>query len=126
MSEHKKMNKALRKRVKRLNRQLRRCPFCGGKAKLVYMDLDSIEPDYKVWGVWCKRDQKAEYGQGHMVENCGTPEEAVDVWNGVRRRKCRIVRPQYFNDVCSECSEPLGGIETLNYCPKCGAEVVDG
>ena len=120
------LDKELKKRVKRLNGQLRRCPFCGGKARLVHMDLDSIEPDYKVWGVWCKRDQKAEFGQGHMVENCATPEAAVDAWNGVRRRECRVVRPNGFDDVCSECGEPLGSIDPLNYCPNCGAVVVDG
>ena len=62
-------------------KKLKRCPFCGGKAKLVHMDLDSISPGWKVWGVWCKKDMKDEYGHGHMIENYATPEDAVAAWN---------------------------------------------
>ena len=28
------------------------CPFCGGEAQVMHMDLDSIEEGWKVWGVW--------------------------------------------------------------------------
>ena len=78
------LSKKQRKKVKRLNKELNRCPFCGGKARLVHLDLDSIEPGWKVWGVMCNKDNKAEFAQGHMIENLATPEEAVRTWNGMR------------------------------------------
>ena len=65
------------------------CPFCGGEAKLVHMDLDLIEEGWKVWGVWCVDDLSAEesggYQHGHCIDNYATEAEAIEAWNRVRR-----------------------------------------
>ena len=61
--------------------ELGKCPFCGGDAKLMHMDLGSIEEGWKVWGVWCVKDLDEEYSHGHYIDNYETPEEAIEDWN---------------------------------------------
>ena len=62
---------------------LKPCPFCGGKAQVMHMDLDSIEKGWKVWGVWCVDDLNAEDYQshGHYIDNYATEAEAIEAWN---------------------------------------------
>ena len=69
------------------NLKLKRCPFCGSKAKLMNMDLTGIinKDEWLIWGVFCKRDLKAEYAHGHYIDNYATPEEAVADWNRSKR-----------------------------------------
>lgn len=59
------------------------CPFCGGEAQVMHMDLDSIEEGWKVWGVWCVDDLNAEdyRNHGHFIDNYATEAEAVAAWN---------------------------------------------
>lgn len=59
---------------------LRPCPFCGGQAKLL-----SLELGYgggKVYGVFCQDDLEQEFQHGHFVDNHSSPQEAIDDWNG--------------------------------------------
>ena len=62
---------------------LKPCPFCGGQAQVMHMDLDSIEKGWKVWGVWCVDDLNAEDYQshGHYIDNYATETEAIEAWN---------------------------------------------
>ena len=55
------------------------CPFCGGEAQVMHMDLDSIEEGWKVWGVWCVDDLNAEdyRSHGHFIDNYATEAEAI-------------------------------------------------
>lgn len=65
--------------------ELKPCPFCGGEAQLMHMDLDTIDEGWKVWGVWCVNDLHAEehggYQHGHFIDNYGTEAEAIEAWN---------------------------------------------
>ena len=65
--------------------ELCECPFCGGEAKTMCMDLDSIEEGWQVWGVWCVDDLHAEehggYQHGHYIDNYATEAEAIEAWN---------------------------------------------
>lgn len=61
--------------------ELRPCPFCGGKAKVMKLDLDSIDEGWQLWGVWCEDDLNEKYAHGHYIDNYATKEEAVAAWN---------------------------------------------
>ena len=64
------------------------CPFCGGEAQVMHMDLDSIEEGWKVWGVWCVDDLNAEdyRNHGHFIDNYATESEAIAAWNARAER----------------------------------------
>ncbi len=64
--------------VERTRTELLPCPFCGGRAKTMHLDYDG---DASVWGVFCTDDLNAEYPHGHFIDNYGTEEEAIAVWN---------------------------------------------
>ncbi len=59
---------------------LRPCPFCGGQAKLLSLELGYSGG--KVYGVFCQDDLKQEFQHGHFVDNHSSPQEAIDDWNG--------------------------------------------
>ena len=59
---------------------LRPCPFCGGQAKLLSLELGY--DGGKVYGVFCQDDLKQEFQHGHFVDNHSSPQEAIDDWNG--------------------------------------------
>jgi len=70
-----------------LDDRLRPCPFCGGEARVMRLDLDDDAPEGEaVWGVFCMDDLEAEYPHGHFIDNYATEEEAVEAWNG--RAQC--------------------------------------
>ena len=156
------------------------CPFCGGEAQVMHMDLDSIEEGWKVWGVWCVDDLNAEdyRSHGHFIYNYATEAEAIaagnaraergtltaddirglierhsdesggngrdfhngayvaiaDELNGREERTCEVRHMSAIEQtinlvdmitwgVCEDC---LGlAIPGMNYCPNCGAKVVD-
>ena len=96
------------------------CPFCGGEAELhPTYDMDTNEVDG--WFVWCNNDAcecKPETNQ-HFTEA-----EAIAAWNSRAERTCRdvAIEGEWFE--CSKC----GCVKQLihpNYCPNCGAKVVD-
>jgi len=65
--------------------ELKPCPFCGGEAHVIHMDLGAIADGWKTWGVACTRDWEAdshgEFHHGHFIENYATEQEAIDAWN---------------------------------------------
>lgn len=117
------------------------CPFCGGEAQAMHMDLDSIEEGWKVWGVWCVDDLNAEdyRSHGHYIDNYATEAEAIEAWNTRAERTCHN-KARYGNFKCDVCGaflqltdfdeEPMmtvGGVGYVpDYCPHCGAKVERG
>ena len=117
------------------------CPFCGGEAIAIH--------EHK-WWVAC-RECKAENGfiGMDMSGNYGyfdTEEQAIAAWNTrvdvergaipmteenmakhgwVRERTCNF--SDHVADVawCSECKKPMEYPNHPNYCPNCGARVVE-
>mgnify|MGYP002521701163 CR=1 FL=1 len=65
------------------NVELKPCPFCGGSAKVMHMDVgDHADGSpWMVWAVWCDDDLNAEYSHGHYIDNYETRDEAVEAWN---------------------------------------------
>lgn len=98
------------------------CPFCGGKAYMVDAEID---------------------GREHYIAKCGTcystsgvmqlsRPEAVAAWNRRAERTCRNdLKDSDFGNVwpiphfkCSSCGGLFASYE-FDYCPSCGAKVVD-
>lgn len=106
------------------------CPFCGGEAKLYSVGTGS-----------------PHYGHYHQVvcQGCLTAsgaywsgeQSAIDAWNTRAERTCHDIKPQlpYFKcDVCGMADMGGGEIwisdgfyrgQKPNYCPNCGAKVVE-
>ena len=61
------------------------CPFCGGEAEVLKLDLAAIEEGWQLYGVWCTDDLHAEehggYQHGHYIDNYGSETEAIEAWN---------------------------------------------
>ena len=61
------------------------CPFCGGEAQVMKMDLSALDEGWQLYGVWCVPDLHAEenggYQHGHYIDNYATEEEAIAAWN---------------------------------------------
>lgn len=115
---------------------LKPCPFCGGKASVI----DHHNDDGSV-SVGCADDTCLGFsGLGWLYK---TEAEAIKAWNTRYERTCRILpKPSdsdFVNDwhyLCSECGCEIPVyernpddyrviIEHANYCPNCGAKVVE-
>ena len=119
---------------------LKPCPFCGGEAELFKGKLG-------FWHVKC--GGRPECGVLPLTNSASTEAEAIAAWNTradseyeavpatdenmakygwVRERTCRSIDPtdsrEFF--ICSNCNFGAGRVEFIpNYCPNCGAKVVD-
>ena len=97
------------------------CPFCGGHATS--------------YGT----RKMASGGSTHCLIHCDecsarlsaeTEAEAVSAWNRRAERTCRVVSAKECGGVgyapgCSECGWQMAGSMWHNYCPNCGARVLD-
>lgn len=125
-----------------MSEELKPCPFCGGEAYIHY-DYSS-EHDATFWQVWhtCPQIGAHRHTYGHgLGMDISTPwnvreEDAVAAWNRRAERTCRnAFRGREFE--CSECGTTWhllsrgdalaewGHVRDPNYCPNCGAKVVD-
>lgn len=95
------------------------CPFCGGKAKTIGSVLDGFFVYCPSCGAGSVRKQEKGY--------------AIEAWNTRAERTCRNVPQEdgsWFK--CSECGFWIDWYcgdtnedENMNYCPNCGAKVMD-
>lgn len=94
-------------------KELKPCPFCGGKAARAVTDL-------YFWAIRCGKCG-AENG------NHDTQQEAIEAWNIRAERTCRAESHDCGDGVtglyCSECGNYID--ENDKYCPSCGARVVE-
>ena len=102
---------------------LKPCPFCGNGASLEWMDGDELD---LCW---------VECGKcGASTVFCGQPELAIEAWNTRAERTCKM---EWDEDgegdelypvghvTCSACGAWLYAVNTMRFCPKCGAKVVE-
>ena len=106
--------------------ELKPCPFCGGEART---SGERFENTILSW-VFCSSCGAAG-GYRH------TEAEAITAWNTRAERTCHDVKPSLPFFKCDSCGmEDMGGTELWiqdgfyrsqkpNYCPNCGAKVVD-
>lgn len=99
-------------------KKLKECPFCGSKNVDVYND--QADPrDYIVTCADC----------GASGPACFHVEKCIDSWNLRNERTCRKVMAHKLGvgdvPVCSECRRELHFKHRDQYCPRCGAKVVE-
>ena len=96
-----------------MSSELLPCPFCGGKAEIAHS---------RNYYVWC--DKCETRGDWYSTEA-----EAIKAWNTRAERTCQMVQiaPTISEGImqCSECGVYLNEPADVNYCPSCGAKVVD-
>lgn len=108
---------------------LKPCPLCGGPASVFEYTAGVIwtTPTIEATRIGCDRCGLEIRGDG-----------AARAWNTRAERTCRAIPHDNLNEsegmgdaweVCSECGALLAVITdnqpTPNYCPNCGAKVVD-
>jgi RNA polymerase subunit RPABC4/transcription elongation factor Spt4 len=106
--------------------ELKPCPFCGGEDSV--MKLTSEDG---FTSIGCLNDHSFF---GIMVQG-NTEAEAIEAWNTRHERTCRMTRVMERYDAysaeyeitwaCSECGRLSHGVTKSNYCPKCGAKVIE-
>lgn len=105
---------------------LKPCPFCRRDDLLI--EYDEIPSDLWMCTIFCTYDAPAV-----MVSAMGigdTKEEAYSAaannWNTRNEPICRAVKDSNGFKVWTICSECGHGLwEKSNYCPNCGAKVVE-
>ena len=112
---------------------LKKCPFCGSNAGVLEYRRLSGPTLYKV--VCNSRKCRGHDGAGSVgawLENGWreSREEAAELWNRRSERICRAVLPPYWRHVeeiaeCSVCGRQLLLEDDDEYCPRCGAKVVE-
>lgn len=115
------------------------CPFCGGEAELTGFDA----PEFWVWCPNCKASADAHTSKGGAIEAWNTRaddyRQAAEYWQRMYEeafveRTCKSVNVNgyAFRFECSLCGYvaivhncEIRLDELPNYCPNCGAKVVD-
>jgi len=116
------------------------CPFCGGAAKLsVYYDFYRVHCNNDDC-IACLSVSDAYEGYGRWYKSIS---EAREAWNTRAERTCQDVNEEEDDFTCSACGASMftqiddtwvmiaqdGDDDDLiwkpNYCPNCGAKVVE-
>lgn len=135
---------------RRMNRELKPCLFCGKCPEIAVCDNEG-----NVRGEDYERDPWSGLGYRivHISEDCpvatdedggsniyDTREEAERHWNRRAERTCQFFYDEKIDEyACSACGERvsrsnpadeykvslLAVLESFEYCPNCGAKVVD-
>ena len=109
--------------------ELKPCPFCGGEA-------DEYEGDYGngIYCMMCGAMVGEPIHLGYRTTKRVSIAEAIAAWNSRAERTCRNLDKHYnIMFKCSECGhwecQDFDGEkilpQTWNYCPNCGAKVVE-
>lgn len=123
-----------------MTKELKPCPACGNETPSE--KLSQLQN-----GMWMSKIECLDDFPATSFKSIGvgeTPEQAhelaVDNWNTRHKRTCKNIAQWHDGDFkCSKCTAeleyaptmPWGKHETdetvrVNYCPCCGAEVLDG
>ena len=108
--------------------ELKPCPFCGGEAHLFGIETIGASVAYFVKCV----GNKSKCAGPIRTKYCDTKERAAEVWNTRAERTCHNdLKDSDFDNVwpiphfkCSSCGDMFPTCD-FDYCPSCGAKVVD-
>ena len=120
--------------------KLRKCPFCGGEATgYEWSDDDEIdEGEPHLQDAYCavavdhKDDCLLKVGEFY-VWIASTEKEAAEIWNKRVERTCKMKKARWddgqctWGVICSACGEKHEHEfeYSFNFCPTCGAKVVE-
>ena len=96
--------------------KLKSCPFCGGEAKMVC----DVTCGYELFRVFCTNCRaQANYG---WLEA-----EAVELWNTRAERTTTMTTDADSQNwySCDSCDADGYAATIPNFCPNCGAKVVE-
>lgn len=109
------------------------CPFCGSEAELhPAYDIDTDDVDG--YFVICRNKNCTAWPE---TAEYPTEAEAIEAWNTRAERTCHIdpfVKDEFRGYQCTNCGIRKGIYKTdgllvahmgFNYCPNCGAKVVE-
>lgn len=110
-----------------MTKKLKTCPFCNGEVTLTNRPWlngdDGFEIDHVDWK-WA-----ADHRCPIAMACYDTEDDAIEAWNTRHKRTCKAICEQVFAEHvwrCSACGEAFDSIVSIyNFCPHCGAEVVD-
>jgi len=94
------------------------CPFCGGEAQFNIYETTC--------GVEC---EKCRIGTAFVLID--EYKQAIQAWNTRQERTCRITSEEYddlleYTVTRFSCGHStIGAAAMYNYCPECGAKVVE-
>lgn len=105
--------------------ELKPCPFCGNKPDMWYTERIGL------WTIHCFNEDAHRAGAAAKTEA-----EAIEAWNTRYERTCEGRRCEWSDEwLCSECGGSLAGcmfkpevdgfVQIPNFCPNCGAKVVE-
>ena len=108
---------------------LKPCPFCGGEVTLL------VDAKYGLYTFHHDGREKCPAAYSHHA-GYGTEAEAIEAWNTRAERTCGVeskifIEGEYVPCPYYEYEMECGGqfrwdeVEPPNYCPNCGAKVVD-
>lgn len=116
-----------------MSSELKSCPFCGGKAEPYKQEeqdyFATVKKTFFLFGVGC-------WDCGCQIYGYDTEQEAIAAWNtrAVRTCKCDMGTDYYSGKLdqffCSECNigwfvdDGFAKTTKVNYCPNCGARVI--
>lgn len=101
------------------------CPFCGSKAHMCEME-SGYGTEYAICCNYkgCRLSEHPRFGRA-----CKTESEAIAAWNTRHVETCENESLEFFGTdsmfKCSACDEDYPDLCDFNYCPFCGAKVVD-
>lgn len=111
--------------------ELKPCPFCGGEAEVCE---GGINGKMRVYGFTEHKDGCFFLANGLPTKYQHIMESEFDAWNTRAERTCKCTTDDSaWCFVCSECGKSFPRHKLylaynhgeINYCPNCGAKVVD-
>lgn len=104
-----------------MSEELRECPHCGATRGLYTLDEYGglCVDDDLIAQIFCDNCKSA-----FENENANNGKELIEAWNTRAERTCRWkhIEGTWF---ISECGERYERVIPDNYCPNCGAKVVE-
>ena len=108
-----------------MSEELKPCPFCG-EGRVCLFDVQGEEGP--AFTIGCVTDDCP----GHVAVSWRYPtrEKAIEAWNTRYERTCNAEQIPYMpgcyeGDWCSVCHCIEFESDNQNYCPSCGAKVVE-
>lgn len=111
--------------------ELKPCPFCGSAGKMFKAEWLTPDMRYTTYQFGCGNED-CPCSANRFSTAC-TEEKAVEAWNTRAERTCAYefvpnIGGGHLNACglrCTSCGREQMNLDAPNYCPNCGAKVVE-